>query len=46
MTYRIGEIETTQITPFPNTIATGYNNPDYCGANTFSFSPQKAFLTL
>ena len=46
MTYQIAATAITQTTPFPNTAATAASNPTYCGANTFSFSPTKAWLTV
>jgi hypothetical protein len=45
MTYQIAATAVTQSTPFPNTTAISKGNPTYCGANTFSFSPTKTFLT-
>ena len=46
MTYQIAATAVTQTTPFPNTIATAESNPTFCGANTFSFSPTKTWLTV
>ena len=46
MTYQIGAAASTQTTSFPNTVATTQSNPTYCGANTFSFSPVKTFLSV
>ena len=46
LNYQIAEAAVTQTTPFPNTIATAKSNPTYCGANTFSFSPTKTWLTV
>ena len=46
MTYQIGAAASTQTTSFPNTVATTQSNPTYCGANTFSFSPTKNWLTV
>ena len=46
MTYQIAATEVTQTTPFPNTVASNQSNPTYCGANTFSFSPTKTWLTV
>ena len=46
MTYQIAATAVTQTTPFPNTVATNQSNPAYCGANTFSFSPTKTWLTV
>ena len=46
MTYQIAATAVTQTTPFPNTIATAKSNPTYCGANTFSFTPTKTWLTV
>ena len=46
MTYQIAATAITQTTPFPNTAATAASNPTYCGANTFSFSPSKTWLTV
>ena len=46
MTYQIAATAVTQTTPFPNTLATFLSNPNFCGANTFSFSPTKTWLTV
>ena len=46
LNYQIAEAAVTQTTPFPNTIATAKSNQTYCGANTFSFSPTKTWLTV
>ena len=46
MTYQIAATAVTQTTSFPNTVATAKSNPTYCGANTFSFSPTKTWLTV
>ena len=46
LNYQIAEAAVTQTTPFPNTIATAKSNPTYCGANTFSFTPTKTWLTV
>ena len=47
MSYQIAAAQAaTQTTPFLNTVATGQSNPTYCGANTFSFSPAKTFLSV
>jgi hypothetical protein len=45
MNYQIGATAATQTTPFPNLVATTHSNTNFCGANSFSFSPQKNFLT-
>lgn len=45
MSYQIEAAAATQTTAFANTVATGKSNPTYCGANTFSFSPTKTFLS-
>ena len=46
MTYQIAATVVTQTTPFPNTVATSQSNSIFCGANTFSFSPTKTWLTV
>ena len=46
MTYQIATTAVIQTTPFPNTVATAQSNPTLCGANTFSFSPAKTWLTV
>ena len=46
MTYQIAAAAVTQTTPFPNTIPTAQSNPNFCGVNTFSFSPTKTWLTV
>ena len=47
MTYQLAATAAIYTTPpFPNTIATAQSDPTYCGANTFSFSPSKTWLTV
>ena len=46
MTYQIASTAVTQTIPFPNTVATAQSNPTFCGANIFSFSLTKTWLTF
>ena len=46
MTITVGASATTQSIPFPDSIATTRGNAAYCGARSFSFNPNLAFLTV
>ncbi len=45
VTYQLAAPMSSQTTPFPNTVAQSKNDPNYCGAKTFSFPPSKTFVT-
>ena len=46
MNYVLTAATYTVSNPFPNSVATNRGNPNYCGANTYTFVPTKTFLTV
>ena len=46
MYYQIAATAATQTTPFLNSAANIQGTATFCGANTFSFSPTKTWLTV
>ena len=46
MTITVGASAITQSTPFPDSLATTKGIAAYCGARSFSFSPNLGFLTV
>ena len=46
MSYVLAASAATETNPFPNSRATSAANSNYCGANTYIFSPTKTFLTV
>ena len=46
MTYQIAATAVTRLIPFTNTVATAKSNATFCGANIFSFSLTKTWLTF